>query len=322
MKNVFQLFTRFKDNPILTTQDLAYSANSIFNPGAVKFNGKTLLLCRVEDRRGFSHLTKATSKNGQNKWKIDEKPTFLPSPEGYPEEIWGVEDPRITYLEELNQYAVCYTAYSKRGPLISLALTQNFEEFERKGAIMPPEDKDAAFFPCKFNNSWLLIHRPMPSRLSQGAHIWLSSSPDLIHWGKHKVLMEARNGGWWDSHKIGLGAQPIKTKDGWLIIYHGVRKNAAGSIYRLGLALLDLENPFKIICRPEEWILAPEQPYEMTGEVENVIFTCGAVCNEREDELKVYYGASDTSICLLTARVDDILEYLKTCKQKKGLFYS
>ena len=166
------------------------------------------------------------------------EPTLMANPREYPEEIWGIEDPRITYVPELEQYAIAYTSFARGGPGVSLALTKDFKSFERYGVIMPPEDKDAALLPRRIGGLWAMIHRPVTTL---GAHMWISYSPDLRHWGSHKVMLEARRGGWWDANKIGLCSPPIETAKGWLVIYHGVRQTASGSIYRLGLALFDLD---------------------------------------------------------------------------------
>ena len=233
------LFNRYEGNPILTQNHWPYPINSVFNAAAVKLpDGETLLLCRVEDRRGLSHLCVARSANGIDNWRIDAQPTMPANPREYPEELWGIEDPRITYVPELKQYAIVYTSFSRGGPGVSLALTKDFKTFERYGVIAQPEDKDAALLPNRIGGLWALIHRPVTTL---GAHMWISYSPDLRHWGGHKIMLEARRGGWWDANKIGLCSPPIETAKGWLTIYHGVRQTASGSIYRLGLALFDLE---------------------------------------------------------------------------------
>lgn len=312
-----ELFKRSPMNPILTSKDWPYAANTVFNPAATMYNGKVLLLARVEDRRGFSHLTKAVSSDGISNWIIDEKPTLDPDPDNYPEEEWGIEDPRITWVEELNQYAVVYTAYSKGGPLVSMALTKDFENFERLGPIMPPEDKDAALFPRRIDGKWLLIHRPIPALYGQRAHIWISKSDDLKYWGEHQILIDARLGGWWDANKVGLCAPPLETPEGWLILYHGVRQTAAGSIYRLGLALLDLENPFRVIRRSDEWVFGPQEFYEREGDVDDVVFPCGWIYDEKTGEIKMYYGAADTCIAMATTNIRDLLDYIKRCPEPK-----
>lgn len=303
------LLRRHPSNPILTPSQWPYPANSVFNPGAVLLpDGTTLLLCRVEDRRGLSHLCAARSANGIDGWRIDPKPTLLPDPEHYPEEQWGIEDPRITYVPEMSCYVIAYTAYSRGGPGVALALTQDFQHFERLGMVLPPEDKDAALLPRRVDGQWALIHRPVSAL---GAHIWLSLSPDLRFWGSHRLMLEARRGGWWDALKIGLAAPPLETQRGWLALYHGVRQTAAGCLYRLGLALFDLESPHRCLLRSDEWILGPEQPYERRGDVDNVVFPCGWVLRPDGDTVYVYYGAADSVVALATGSLRDLLDWLQ-----------
>lgn len=308
-----ELFKRNSENPIISAKELPYPAHTIFNPAATTFQNNTLLLARVEDRRGFSHLAKAISKNGVSNWIFDKSPTVYAQSKIYPEERWGIEDPRITWMADLNKWAVVYTAFSRTGPQVSLALTTDFINFEKQGPIMPPDDKDAALFPRKFNGKYMLIHRPYSGGYE--AHIWISSSTDLKNWGEHQVLLNARDGGWWDANKIGLSAQPLETPDGWLILYHGVRNTAAGSIYRLGLALLDLEDPTKVLKRSDEWIFEPEEAYEKFGDVSNVVFPCGWIHDEDTGVVSMYYGGADSCICVATANLCELLEYMRKCPE-------
>jgi len=304
-----ELFQRHERNPILTAADWPYPVNSVFNPGATLLdNGTTLLLCRVEDRRGHSHLCAARSANGIDGWKIDAQPTLVPDSEHFPEELWGIEDPRITFVSELNKYAVVYTAYTRDGPGVALALTEDFLHFERYGLIMQPENKDAALLPYRIGGNWALIHRPVSA---PGAHIWISYSHDLRQWGNHKLMLEARLGGWWDAKKIGLSPPPIETPQGWLVIYHGVRMTAAGCIYRLGLALFDLHTPERCLKRGDEWIFGPEEPYERRGDVDHVVFLCGYTIAPDGDTIHLYYGAADSCIALATGSVRAMLEWLE-----------
>lgn len=267
----------------------------------------------MEDRQGISHLAKAISKDGVSNWIFDKSPTIQAEPDLYPEERWGIEDPRITWMEDLQKWAVTYTSFSRTGPLISLALTSDFTNYERHGPIMSPDDKDAALFPRRFNGKYMLIHRP--SSDGHKAHIWISSSTDLKSWGEHQILLNARNGGWWDADKIGLSAQPLETSDGWLILYHGVKHTAAGAIYRLGLALLALENPSKVLKRSNEWIFGPEEPYEKFGDVNDVVFPCGWILDEADGTVRMYYGGADSCICLATANLCELLEYMNNCPE-------
>jgi predicted GH43/DUF377 family glycosyl hydrolase len=303
-----QLFRRHKRNPILTAKDWPYPVHQVFNPGATRLeDGTTLLLCRVEDRRGISHLCAARSTNGVDGWQIDPHPTLAPDPENFPEEQWGIEDPRITYVPELEKYAVLYTAYSPSGPGVALALTTDFSEFERFGMVLPPDDKDAALLPRRVGGSWALIHRPVGPRV---AHMWMSYSSDLRQWGSRKVMLEARAGAWWDARKIGLSPPPIETPHGWLVIYHGVRVTAAGCIYRLGLALFDLQAPEKCLKRGDEWVFGPQESYETTGDVGNVVFPCGYTVASDGDTLHLYYGGADSCIALATSSIMGLLDWL------------
>ena len=235
-----ELFSRFDGNPIIKPADFSRMVNAAFNPAAVSFEGQTLLLIRVEDRTGLSRLVVATSDDGFTDWQIDIDRGIAPDLDCF-EEQWGVEDPRITRTDD--GYLIVYTGYSPGGPLVCLATTSDFRTFERRGVIQSPEDKDAALFPQKFDGRWGLIHRPAARGSEHGAHVWLSWSPDLRHWGDSQILLPARKGAWWDADKIGLGPPPLLTDQGWLLCYHGVRVTVSGSIYRLGLALLDRDDP-------------------------------------------------------------------------------
>jgi predicted GH43/DUF377 family glycosyl hydrolase len=303
------LFVRSHANPILTAADWPYRIHVVFNAGAVRLeDGTTLLLCRVEDHRGHSHLCAARSANGIDGWQIDPEPTLMPDPERYPEELWGIEDPRITYIEELGKYAVAYTAFSRGGPGVALALTKDFRSFERYGLAMQPDDKDAAMLPRRIRGRFAMIHRPVTD---SGAHIWISYSPDLKNWGGHTLLMQARKGSWWDANKVGLSPPLLETPAGWLMFYHGVRHTASGSLYRLGVALLDLENPEHVLRRGNSWIFGPEAPYERTGDVANVAFPCGYTLDADGDGINLYYGAADTCMALARGSVRKILDWLE-----------
>lgn len=304
------LIRRHPSNPILTARDWPYPVHSVFNPGAVRLeDGSTLLLCRVEDRRGLSHLCAARSKNGIDGWDIDSYPT-LPNDPG--EALWGIEDPRITFVPELGKYSIAYTAFTKGGPGVALALTDDFRTFERLGLVMQPDDKDAALLPRRFNGEFALIHRPVSDT---GAHIWISYSPDLRNWGSHRLILQARKGGWWDANKVGLSPPPIETADGWLMLYHGVRHTASGCLYRLGAALLALDEPERCLARGDAWIFGPEASYETSGDVGNVVFPCGYTIGDDGDSLFLYYGAADTCIGLATASIRELLQWLSESGQ-------
>ncbi|MHC4705109.1 MAG: glycoside hydrolase family 130 protein, partial [Planctomycetota bacterium] len=289
------LFVRYEGNPIMTAENWPYATNAVFNPAAAKLNTETLLLIRVEDMRGFSHLTVARSADGFTNWQIDQTPTLVADPNSR-EEKWGLEDARIVWLEEQKQFAVTYVSFSEGGPVVSLAITKNFKTFARLGALLPPEDKDACLFPRRFNGRFALIHRPI---VRGEAHMWISFSPDLKHWGDHRPLIKTRHA-YWDGNRVGLACQPIETAKGWLLFYHGVRNTTAGAIYRVGLALLDLNSPWKVLRRGAEWILGPSAYYERIGDVSDVVFPNGAVVQKETDEIHMYYGAADSTIAVAT----------------------
>jgi len=306
--NPRELFSRHVYNPILKPEEWPYVVNSVFNPGATQLDDETVLLCRVEDCRGFSHLTVARSQDGKTGWKVDSSPTLARSEE-YHEEQWGLEDPRIVWFEPKEEYAVTYTSFSPAGPQVSLAFTEDFQDFERRGVLLPPEDKDASLFPRKFGDRYVLIHRPI---VRGEQHVWISFSPDLVHWGDHEILLTRRSG-WWDDAKVGLGPQPIETSEGWLMLYHGVRETASGSLYRVGLALLDHDDPTRVIKRCDPWVIGPREDYEYRGDVPGVVFPTGAVVDESSGELRIYYGAADSTVGMASAQLDHVLSYLESC---------
>jgi len=305
-----RLLARHPDNPLLSAFDWPYFVNTVFNAGATRLqSGETLLLCRVEDCTGASHLCAARSQDGVTNWCVDPQPSLEPDLNHHPEEVWGVEDPRIVWVPELEKYAVTYTCYSHVGPGVSLALTADFRRFERIGNVMPPEDKDAALLPRRVGDRWAMIHRPVSPMA--GAHVWMSFSPDLKHWGDHKLVLPARRGPWWDAKKIGLSPPLIETNEGWLMMYHGVRMTPAGCLYRLGLALLDLEDPTHCLMRSSKWMFGPEADYERAGDVADVVFPCGYTIADDGDTINLYYGAADTSIAMAGGSIREMLNWLK-----------
>ena len=302
-----ELFTRHAANPVLTAADWPYEVNTVFNPGVARVDGKTLLLVRVEDRAGVSHLAVATSADGVTDWEIDPQRSLVPDLDSEVER-YGIEDPRITRIGD--EWLILYTGFSSGGPLVCLAATRDFRTYERRGVVMSPEDKDAALFPVQFDEHFAMIHRPV-ARTGDRADIWLSWSPNLVHWATYGVILGTRGGGSWESHKVGLGPPPLRTDDGWLVAYHGVRETASGAIYRVGLALLDLEHPERVLARTREWVFGPQEPYERSGDVDNVVFPCGWLLDDDGDTIRMYYGAADTSICLATASLAGLLERLE-----------
>ena len=217
-------------------------------------------------------------------------------------EEYGVEDLRICPVE--NEYLLVYSAYSRHGVRIALARTRDFKTVDRISLITQADMRNVVIFPEKIGGRYVRLDRPH-SEISPWS-IWISYSPDLVHWGDSRVIMKPL-AYHWDEMKIGAGAPPFKTDQGWLHIYHGVFKTMAGAVYRLGVALHNLDDPSKITGVSDQWILQPEDPWEINGYVPNVVFTCGAV-PEEDGTVKIYWGGADTVMCVGTALVDDLVQ--------------
>ena len=292
---------KYNKNPIITKSDVPFKVNSIFNPGAVKFNDKYLLVCRVEMPNGRSSLVLAESDNGYD-FKVADKLCLTPEDhkECYEYTQWGIEDPRITHVG--NTFYLTYTGYSKYEPLVILAETKDFEKFVIHGPITEPSNKDCAIFPEKIDGYYWKVDRPTAGIRN---NIWISKSPDMIHWGEYKCIMEPSEGTW-EAQKIGNSSPPLKTKDGWLMLYHGVRGFGSSMIYKIGVVLLDINKPWIIKGRSKAPIIFPEYDYERVGDVGNVTFSNGWVA-EQDGEVKIYYSGADINICVATTSISHLL---------------
>ena len=296
---------RYKSNPILTKENVPFKVNSIFNPGAVKIDNKYLLLCRVEMPSGRSSFVIAESNDGYN-FTVADKPTLTPldHKEHFEYVEWGIEDARINPLE--GKYYLTYTGYSKNMPLVILTETKDFKNFKIHGPISEPSNKDSSLFPEKINGYYYKIDRPSAE---DRRDIWISRSPDLIHWGSPRNLMQPEQGTW-ENDKIGSSSNPIKTDQGWLMLYHGVRGFGITSLYKLGVVLLDLDEPWKVIGKSKEPILIPEEDYERIGDVNNVVFSNGWVV-EDDGSVKIYYSGADTNICVAETSLNELIAVCK-----------
>ena len=299
--------TRFQNNPIITPRDgQGWESGGTFNPGAVVVDDVIHLLYRGVDKTGTSRLGHATSRDGG---MIAER---LPTPVLQPTAQWeefGCEDPRISRMNGL--FYVTYTAYSQRGPRIALASTSDFSHFKKYGVIGPDvHDKDCVLFPEKVNGKIALLHRidgriqiayfDDAQSLTNPVAYWERYLKDLA---RHEVIRPKYH---WETRKIGAGPPPIRTKEGWLVIYHGV---SAERVYRAGAFLLDLKDPQQVIARSRAPILEPETEFEKRGVVPNVVFPEGAVV--RDGELVVYYGGADRVCCAAKVSLDEFLEELE-----------
>ncbi|MFP4497044.1 MAG: glycoside hydrolase family 130 protein [Vulcanimicrobiota bacterium] len=297
-----EIIKRYEKNPILTRDDIPYTVETVHNAGMAKYEDEYIMLFRSHLRTGRSILGLARSRDGYN-FKPDPEPFMTPSSGGeFGEyEEYGVEDPRICHID--GNYYITYSAYSRHGVRIGLARTKDFKNLERIALITQADYRNVVIFPRKFNGYYARLDRPH-SEISPWS-MWISYSPDLIHWGNSRIVMKPVTYHW-DEMKIGPGATPIKTERGWLNIYHGVFPTMDGSVYRLGVALHDLEDPSKILGVCDEWILQPRDPWELVGYVHNVVFTCGAI-PEDDGTLKIYWGGADTVMNAGEAKLDDLV---------------
>jgi predicted GH43/DUF377 family glycosyl hydrolase len=297
-----QPFQRYEGNPILTRADIPYPCNTVFNAAACKLGGQYLLLLRIEDLRGRSHLTLARSSDGYS-FVVDAEPWITPSDDLQyePYERFGVEDPRITALD--GAYYITYTAYGPHGTRVGIGRTRDFLAFERLCLATDVDNKDAVLFPERIDGRYVLLTRPGGAIAQQGS-IWIAYSPDLIHWGRSRVLLSPQPG--WGAAKIGASTPPIATDQGWLVLYHGVRSTGAGVLYRIGALLLDRHQPEKILGFTPHFIFGPTMEYERIGDVPNVVFPCGLVM-EPEQRIRMYYGSADTCIAVAEAGIEGIV---------------
>ncbi|MCK5565574.1 MAG: glycoside hydrolase family 130 protein [Planctomycetes bacterium] len=295
------LLHRVPENPVITVEDIPFRANTVFNGTPVATDDGVYLLLRIEGQHGYSFFALARSTDGLN-FTIDEKPVMLPAKEGpfAKYETKGIEDPRITILE--GTCYVVYTAVGLCGSRIALAKTEDYVNYERIAIISEPGNKDGILFPRKIGGRYARLDRPIG--LGVGS-MWVSYSPDLINWGDSQVIISPRSG-YWDNFRVGASVTPIETEEGWLEIYHGVKMTSAGPIYRIGVVLLDLDDPSKVIKQGAQPILSPREDYERIGDIGNVCFACGAVTDD-DGNMKIYYGAADTSICIATCTLDQLL---------------
>ena len=301
MKN--QIVTRYKNNPILTKKDVPYPVSTVHNAGVIKYNDKYIMLFRSHLHNGRSIIGIAQSTDGYN-FEVGAEPFLTPSSDSVfgEYEEYGVEDVRISQIDD--DFLLTYSAYSIHGVRIGLAITRDFITVERISLITQSDLRNVVIFPEKINGQYVRLDRPH-SEISKWS-IWISYSPDLVHWGNSKVIIKPETYHW-DEMKIGPGATPIKTDKGWLNIYHGVFETMSGVVYRLGVALHDLNDPSIIIGVSDQWILQPDDPWEITGYVSNVVFTCGAV-PEKDGSVKIYWGGADSVMCVGSANINDLID--------------
>ncbi len=291
---------RHPANPILTPDQMPFDCMAVYNSGAVWFKDRVLMILRAEDSRRENSFYLATSTDGI-KFDVSPKPIDLPRSPLEVKYDTTRFDVRITPLE--GSFYLCYASWAA-GCSIAMARTDDFEHFEAVGSLSLPANRNAALFPRKINGRYARLERPQNQDGS--GRMWVNFSPDLLYWGDARLIELTRTR--WNGRKLGAGAIPIETDAGWLEIYHGTTMTASTENYYLGVVLLDLDDPSKVIASPPQFILEPREVYECIGQVPNVVFTAGAV-EMPDGMLNVYYGGADTRMCLAQTTVKQLLSF-------------
>lgn len=301
---VESLLKRYPGNPIIQ-RNATPTSNSIMNSSVVKVGEEYRGVFRVDDQERRMMLHAGRSKDGIS-WEIAPEPIQWSTKVPDLGKFVYAYDPRITPLDGRWYITWCHGYH---GPSIGLGVTDDFEHFEVLEVVLPPCNRNAVLFPRKINGEYVMLHRPSDMGHTPYGDIYLCHSKDLIYWGKHRFVMGTTDG--WQSTKIGAGPVPIETPEGWVLIYHGVLTSCNGFVYSAGAAILDLEQPWKVLYRTRRYILAPTALYECVGDTPNVTFPVAAVHDETTDELRVYYGAADTCVCLATTTLRELVEFTK-----------
>lgn len=298
-------FERYSKNPIID-RNPSKNITRVFNSATIFYNGEFISALRGEETNGIPSIYIGHSKDGIN-WTIEsEKVTFYDDDNNIFMPKYAY-DPRLVKIENTYYIIWCQDFY---GAAIGIAKTHDFKKFIRVENPFLPFNRNAVLFPRKINNMYTMLSRPSDGGHTAFGDIFLSQSKDMEFWGRHKHVMGCTSN-WWESLKIGAGPAPIETSEGWLLIYHGVSRTCNGYVYSIGGAILDIENPSIVKYRSSRFLLTPEESYETTGFVPNVVFPCSTLCDSETGKLALYYGASDTYLCLAFSTVDLIIEFIK-----------
>ena len=303
---------RYTENPIIN-RNPKKGITRIFNSAVVYHNDMYYGIFRSEDVSTLPHLRFGTSNDGIN-WKIDDQPLEIYDEDGTRVYLYYAYDPRITKVEDTFYITYCTDFF---GPTVGMISTTDFIRFTRRENPFIPYNRNGVLFPKKFNGEFKILSRCSDNGHTPFGDIFSSDSPDLIHWGRHRHVMQRGGNGWWQGTKIGAGPTPIETSEGWLMLYHGVTNTCNGYVYSMGAAILDLEQPSKVLYRCKNYILTPETPYEEVGFVPNVVFPCSCLAHE-DGRLAIYYGAADSVVALAFTTIDKLVQYVKENNEVVG----
>jgi beta-1,4-mannooligosaccharide/beta-1,4-mannosyl-N-acetylglucosamine phosphorylase len=298
---------RFDGNPVVGRKPLR-DAGRVFNSAIIPYQKAYIGVFRADHHNGYPNLHLGRSEDGV-RWELDEAIIRFEKEDGSPAApiLYGY-DPRLLELE--GDYYITWCNYF-HGPTIGVARTKDFKTFTQLENAFLPFNRNGVLFPRKIRGAYVMLSRPSDNGHTPFGDIFLSQSPDMTYWGKHRLVMKTSHY-WWKNVKLGAGPVPIETTEGWLMIYHGVCATCSGFVYSIGAALLDIDDPSRVVSDCANYILTPEEPYEVTGFVPNVTFPCAAVCDADTGRIAVFYGAADTYCALAFTRVDELVEYIRT----------
>lgn len=296
---------RYSNNPI-TKRNPSGKIARVFNSAALPYEGGFIAVFRGEQVDGIPHIYLGRSKDGID-WDISHDPIDMRDKDGKPFQPIYAYDPRLVKIDDTYYAIWCQDFY---GPAIGMAKTKDFKHFERLENPYIPYNRNAVLFPRKINGLYTLLSRPSDTGHTPFGDVFLSQSPDMEFWGRHRHVM-AKGNNWWEGVKIGAGAAPIETSEGWLLFYHGVSSTCNGFVYSIGAAILDLDNPSKVKYRCRNYLLTPEKEYEERGFVPNVCFPCATVEDSETGRIALYYGAADTCLAMAFTQLDELVDYIK-----------
>lgn len=297
---------RYSENPIIGRNPVKNVAR-IFNSAVIAYEGAFIGVFRGEQINGIPYIYLGRSVDGIH-WTMDEEKISFVDESGAPFMPKYAYDPRLVKVEDTYYIIWCQDFY---GAAIGVAKTKDFKKFVRAENPFLPFNRNAVLFPRKINGKFVMLSRPSDSGHTPFGDIFLSESPDFVYWGKHRHIM-SKGTEWWESLKIGSGAAPIETSEGWLLFYHGVSGTCNGYVYSIGGAILDINNPSRVKYRCGTYLLTPEEWYEERGYVPNVAFPCGTLCDADTGRIAIYYGAADTYVGLAFTVLDDVVDYIKS----------
>lgn len=297
---------RYSKNPIIDWNPIP-TAGRVYNSAIVPFKNGFAGVFRGDQKNGRATLFSGFSKDGIT-IDLDPNPIQWVDENGKPAPTSYSYDPRVLEIDGTFFITWCD---DMKGPSIGLGKTTDFKTFVRLPNPLMPYNRNGVLFPRKINGKYFLLSRPSDTGHTPFGNIFISESPDMIHWGNHAFVMGNGGQGWWQGTKIGAGPVPIETKDGWLLFYHGVSGTCNGFVYSIGAVLLDINNPRKVLYRTRDYLLTPEKQYETIGFVPNVVFPCANLFDAETGRIAIYYGAADTFTAVAFCQVDEILTYMK-----------